>query len=230
MIDDPPLLTIRRKTARPDRALVESFAGTPTGFLVDAMGGHGALHASIKAVPGTPGRFIGTALTCANGPADNLALAAAVFLAEAGDVLVAATEGHTGCAIMGDLLLGMAKNRGVVAFVTDGLVRDLADIQALAFPCFAAGVSPNSAARNGPGTVGLPIICGGRAIASGDIVIGDGDGVVVVPQVEARAVLERLKDVRAKEAKMLEAVRGGLKQPGFMTDILAGNRVRYIDE
>lgn len=230
MIDDPPLLTIRRKIARPDRALVESFAGSPTGFLVDAMGGHGALHAHIKAVPGTPARFIGAALTCSNGPADNLALAAAVCLSEPGDVLVAATEGHTGCAVMGDLLLGMAKNRGAAAFVTDGLVRDLADIQALAFPCFAAGVSPNSAARNGPGTVGLPIICGGRAVASGDIVVGDADGVVVVPQADARMVLEQLKNVRAKEAKMLEAVRSGLKQPGFMAEILAGNRIRYVDE
>ena len=230
MIDDPPLLTIRRKFARPDRVLVDALAGTPTGFLVDAMGGHGALDARIKAVPGTPGRFIGTALTCANGPADNLALAAAVCLSEPGDVLVAATEGHVGCAVMGDLLLGMAKNRGVAAFVTDGMVRDLADIQALTFPCFAAGVTPNSAARNGPGTVGLPIICGGRAVASGDIVIGDADGVVVVPQAEARSVLEQLKNVRAKEAKMLEAVRGGLKQPGFMADILSGNRIRYVDE
>ena len=122
MIDDPPLLTIRRKFARPDRVLVDALAGTPTGFLVDAMGGHGALDARIKAVPGTPGRFIGTALTCANGPADNLALAAAVCLSEPGDVLVAATEGHVGCAVMGDLLLGMAKNRGVAAFVTDGMV------------------------------------------------------------------------------------------------------------
>jgi len=230
MIDDPPLLTIRRKIARPGRALTEAFAGIPTGFLVDAMGGQGALDWRIKPLPGTPARFVGTAFTCANGPADNLALCAAVALSEPGDVVVAATDGYSGCAVMGDLLLGMAKNRGTAAFVTDGLVRDLADIQTLGFPCFAAGLSPNSPARNGPGTVGLPVICGGCSIAAGDIMLGDADGVVVVPQAQARSVLAQLTDVRAKEAKMLEAVRGGLKQPGFMADILAGNRVRYIDE
>src|SRR5262245_28685357 len=146
MIDDPPLLTIRRKIQRPERALIEAFAGTPTGFIVDAMGGRGALDRAIKAVPGTPVRFVGTALTSFNGPADNLALAAAVSLCEPGDVLVAATDGFSGCSVVGDLLLGIAKNRGAVGFITDGLLRDLTDIQALAFPAFATGVSPNSPA------------------------------------------------------------------------------------
>ena len=135
-----------------------------------------------------------------------------------------------GCAVVGDLLLGIAKNRGAAGFVTDGLLRDLTDIQALAFPAFAAGVSPNSPARNGPGTVGLPIVCGGMPVAAGDIVVGDPDGVVIVPRAEIAAVLTRLAAVRANEAKMLKAVQGGLKEPVFMAAILASNRVRYIDE
>ena len=130
---------------------------------------------------------------------------------------------------MGDLLLGIARNRGAVAFVTDGLVRDLTDIQALAFPTFAAGVSPNSPVRNGPGTVGLPVVCGGLPVASGDIIVGDPDGVVVVPRAEIAAVLERLKAVRASEAAMLRAVQGGVREPGFVMPILASDRVRYID-
>ena len=230
MIDDPPLLTIRRRIERPERSLVEAFAGTPTGFIVDAMGGRGSLDSRIKPLPGTPNRFVGTALTCLNGPADNLALAAAVSLCAPGDVLVAATDGFTGCSVVGDLLLGIAKNRGAVALVTDGLLRDITDIQVLAFPAFATGVSPNSPARNGPGTVGLPVVCGGLPVAAGDIVVGDPDGVVVVPRAEIGAVLAQLATVRASEAKMLKAVQGGLREPGFMTAILASDRVRYIDE
>jgi len=230
MIEDPPVLTIRRTIERPERSIVEAFANTPTGFIVDAMQGRGALDSRIKPSPGTPNRFVGTALTCHNGPADNLALAAAVSFCAAGDVLVAATDSFTGCSVVGDLLLGIAKNRGAVAFVTDGLVRDLTDIQALGFPAFAAGVSPNSPVRNGPGTVGLPIVCGGVPVAAGDIVIGDPDGVVIVPRAEIGAVLAQLAAVRANEAKMLKAVQGGLKEPGFMTVILASDRVRYIDE
>jgi 4-hydroxy-4-methyl-2-oxoglutarate aldolase len=230
MIDDPPLLTIRRTIQRPERSLVESFVGTPASFIVDAMDGRGTLDWRIKPLPGTPSRFVGTALPCLNGPADNLALCAAVAVCAPGDVLIAVADGFTGCAIVGDLLLGIAKNRGAAGFVTDGLVRDLTDIQALGFPCFAQGVSPNSPVRNGPGTVGLPIVCGGLPVAAGDIVIGDPDGVVIVPQAEAKAVLTRLEVVRAKEAKMLQAVRGGLKEPSFAAELLSSDRVRYVDE
>jgi 4-hydroxy-4-methyl-2-oxoglutarate aldolase len=230
MIDDPPLLTIRRTIQRPERSLVGSFAGTPASFIVDAMDGRGMLDWRIKPLPGTPNRFVGTALPCFNGPADNLALCAAVAVCEPGDVLIAVADGFTGCAVVGDLLLGIAKNRGAAAFVTDGLVRDLTDIQALDFPCFAQGVSSNSPARNGPGTVGLPLVCGGLPVAAGDIVIGDPDGVVIVPQAEAKAVLARLEVVRAKEAKMLQAVRGGLKEPSFIGALLTSDRVRYVDE
>jgi 4-hydroxy-4-methyl-2-oxoglutarate aldolase len=230
MIEDPPLLTIRRRIDRPERAVLDAFAGTPTGFIVDAMAGRGALDSRIKPMPGLPNRIVGTALTCLNGPADNLALAAAVSLCAPGDVLVAATDGFGGCSVVGDLLLGIAKNRGAVGFVTDGLVRDVTDIQAIAFPAFAAGVSPNSPARNGPGTVGLPVVCGGMPVAAGDVVIGDPDGVVIVPRVEIGAVLAQLATVRANEAKMLKAVQGGLREPSFMTAILASDRVRYIDE
>jgi 4-hydroxy-4-methyl-2-oxoglutarate aldolase len=230
MIDDPPLLTIRRNIDRPERSLVEAFAGTPTGFIVDAMGGGGALDRNIKPQPGTPARFVGTALPCANGPADNLALCAAIAICEPGDVLVAATDGFTGCAVIGDLLLGIAKNRGAAGLVTDGLVRDITDIQALQFPCFATGISPNSPVRNGPGTVGLPIVCGGLSVAAGDIVIGDPDGVVIVPRAEAAAVLAGLAVVREKEAKLVKAVRDGLKEPSFVMALLASDRVRYLDE
>jgi 4-hydroxy-4-methyl-2-oxoglutarate aldolase len=230
MIDEPPLLTIRRTIERPQRSLLDAFVGTSTGFIVDAMEGRGALDRSIKPQPGTPLRFVGTALTCQNGPADNLALCAAVAHCAPGDVLVAATDGFGGCAVVGDLLLGIAKNRGAVGFVTDGLLRDLTDIQALQFPAFAAGISPNSPARNGPGTVGLPIVCGGMPVAAGDIVVGDPDGVVVVPRSEIGAVLARLEAVRANEASMLKAVQGGLREPGFIAAILASGRVRYIDD
>jgi len=230
MIDDPPLLTIRRRFQRPERVLVEAFGNTPASFIVDAMDGRGTLDWRIKPLPGTPSRFVGAALPCFNGPADNLALCAAVAVCQPGDALIAVADGFTGCAVVGDLLLGIAKNRGAVGFVTDGLVRDLTDIQALGLPCFARGVSPNSPARNGPGTVGLPVVVGGVTVAAGDIVVGDPDGVVIVPQAVAPAILARLAGVRAEEAKMLQAVRGGLKEPSFIGDLLAGGRVRYVDE
>jgi 4-hydroxy-4-methyl-2-oxoglutarate aldolase len=227
MIEDAPLLTMALQIARPTGELVGAFENTPTSFIADAMGGSGALDWRIKSI-GMVRPFVGVALTCDCGPADNLALCAAVAQCQAGDVLVAATSGYTGASVVGDLLLGIARNRGAVAFVTDGLVRDVDDIEALEFPVFAAGVIPNSPARNGPGTVGLPVQCGGLNIASGDIVIGDRDGVVVVPHATAKVVLEALAKVRDAETQMLAKVKAGLTEVGFVAELLAGGRVRRI--
>ena len=134
-----------------------------------------------------------------------------------GDVIIAATDGFTGTAVVGDLLLGIAQNRGASAFVTDGLVRDQNDIEALGLPCFARGATPNSPARNGPGSVGLPVQCGGLWVSTGDLIVGDRDGVVVVPAGAMEQTLRQLLAVREAEAAMLTSVKGGLTEVGFVT-------------
>jgi 4-hydroxy-4-methyl-2-oxoglutarate aldolase len=210
MIEEPPPLVFAPAVERPPAELVEGFRGAPTGFIVDAMGGSGALDWRIRRIVGHS--FLGVALTCDCGAGDNLALIAACAESEPGDVLVAATGGFAGAAVTGDLLLGVARNRGVVGFVTDGLVRDVADLEALNLPVYAMGVTPNSPGRRGPGTVGLPIVCGGTAVAAGDVVVGDRDGVVVVPRARLAETLANLTQVKAAEAAMLERVRAGLRE------------------
>ena len=228
MIEDPPLLEIARTLKRPAAAVVDQFRNTPTSFIVDAMGGRGAMDWRIKPV-GASLPFVGVALTCHCGPADNLALCAAVAQCQEGDALIAGTDQFAGCAVVGDLLLGIAQNRGAVAFVTDGLVRDQMDIETLGLPCFAMGVTPNSPARNGPGSVGLEVQCGGLRVNPGDVVAGDRDGVVVVPFARIDETLVNLKSVRAAEAGMLAKVKAGLKDVSFVTDLLASNRVRRVE-
>jgi len=228
MIKDPPLLKIRRAFQRPSEKLLAGFKGVPTGYLVDAMGGAGCVDYRIKPLAQSADVMIGTAITCHAGPADNLALFGAVHAARRGDVLVAATDSFTATSITGDLLLGMARNRGVVGFVTDGLVRDLVGILAVGLPVYCAGVTANSPARNGPGTVGLPVVMGGVSVASGDIVVGDRDGVVIVPLDQAEAVLAKLTDVRAAEASLEAKVKGGLEVPDFISAIMDSGRVEEI--
>jgi 4-hydroxy-4-methyl-2-oxoglutarate aldolase len=228
MIEDPPLLAMARHMSRPSPEVVEKFRNAPTSFIVDALGGRGALDWRIKPI-GKIMPFAGVAFTCNCGPADNLALCAAVAKCQPGDVIVAAANGFTASSVVGDLLLGIAKNRGAVAFVTDGLVRDQNDIEGLDFPCYAMGATPNSPARNGPGEVGLPIQCGGLSILSGDIVVGDRDGVVIVPYKLIDQTLANLADVRKAEAAMLEKVKAGLTEVSFVTNILEGQRLRMVD-
>ena len=229
MIVDPPVLTIRANFPRPEASLVAAFAGAQTGNVVDAMGGSGALDFAIKPLEPASKVMVGVAVTCNCGPGDNIALFGAMSIAERGDILVAATGAFKGAAVSGDLMIGMALNRGIGGLVTDGLVRDIAGVLAVGLPVYCAGVSPNSPARNGPGTVGEPIDLGGLRIESGDILIGDRDGVVVVPRARAAAVVEALATVRAAEAALEAKIVGGLEIPEFVEAILNSDRVFRID-
>lgn len=214
MIDEAPSIQ-RQDVVRPTAAQVEALRGTPTGFLVDAMGGSGALDYRIKPAIAEQTGFCGVAVTCDAGPADNLALIAALEAIQPGDVVVCTTGNYTGCAVTGDLVLGMARNCGAVGFVTDGCVRDLPGIRMVGLPCYCIGVTPNSPARSGPGTVGHPISVAGHPVASGDVIVADLDGVVVVPRARLDAVIARLPAIRTSEAALDQAVRDGLRLPVF---------------
>jgi len=229
MIDEPPLISIRRRVPRPTASQLERLEGTPTGFIVDALYGRAALAAHIKPVIPEQAAFCGVAVTCHVGPSDNLAVFAALPLLQPGDVIVAAADGFRETALAGDLLIGMARNRGAVAFVTDGCVRDLPGIREVGLPCFAAGVTPNSCVRNGPGNVNLPVVVAGTRVDPGDVVIGDGDGVVVVPFAQIDAVIARLDAVRAAEASLMGQVKQGLGVPDWVRELYAGGRVQELD-
>jgi regulator of RNase E activity RraA len=229
MIKDPPLLTIRRGFTRPDAALVAAFAGAQTGNVVDAMNGRGGLDYRIKPLVPPDRPVVGVAVTSDNGPADNLALFGAMEIARAGDVLVAASDGFTGVALTGDLMIGMMRNKGIAGLVTDGLVRDIIGVTDVGLPVFAAGVTPNSPVRNGPGTVGFPISVGGVRVESGDIIVADRDGVVVVPLARAAAVAERLATVKAAEAALMAKVAGGLEMPEFVQSVLQSDRIEWVE-
>ncbi|MFM1989687.1 MAG: hypothetical protein RJA99_2644 [Pseudomonadota bacterium] len=218
MLDEAPRIR-RHDWTRPDAASVDALRDVPTGAVVDALGGAGAMDFRIKPAIAGQSRFIGTALTCDCGPADNLALCATLESVQPGDVLVAATGGHTGCAVTGDLVVGMARNGGAVGFVTDGCVRDLPGLRAVGLPAFAVGVTPNSPARSGPGTVGAPVVVGGVRVASGDVIVADEEGVVVVPRERLAEVIQRLPAIRAAEAEMDRRVREGLRTPPFLTGV-----------
>lgn len=216
MIEDAPRIRIAATLCRPSADQVAALRDVATGYAVDALGGSGALDYRIKPIVPEQATFCGPAITCDAGAADNLAVFVALEHLRPGDVVVVATGGHTGCAVAGDLLLGMARNCGAIAFVTDGCVRDVPGIRGVGLPCFARGVTPNSPAREGPGTVGFPLVIAGVAVATGDIVVGDQDGVVVVPFERIDAVVERLAAVRAAEADLDAKVRAGLRVPPFL--------------
>ncbi len=228
MIKERPIITIRRDFARPDSALVDALRGAMTGHVVDSMSGRGALDYRIKPIQPELSAICGTALTVKAAPGDNMAVNAALDVAKPGDIIVCATDSFVETAVVGDLLLGMMKNTGAAGFVTDGLVRDLTGIRGVGFPCFAMGVNPNSPTGGGTGTVGLPIILGGVHVESGDVIVGDEDGVVVVPQADLAKMIETLAEVRALEAEAEAKVKAGQNRSPKFTALQEAGKVLEI--
>jgi 4-hydroxy-4-methyl-2-oxoglutarate aldolase len=229
MLKDPPLLTIRRNFPRPPRDLIKKLEGAQTGHIVDAMQGRAALDHRIKPVDPACAQFAGPAITCQTGADDNLAILAALALAEPGDVIVAAADAFSATAVVGDNVTMMAKNRGVVAIVIDGMARDSYGIVPVGLPVFSRGITPNSCVRSGPGRVGVPIVCGGVAVQPGDAVLGDRDGVVVIPQAQLEGIVAALDDIRRMEEETQKKIRAGMTHLPAIEELLKSDRVAYLD-
>jgi 4-hydroxy-4-methyl-2-oxoglutarate aldolase len=229
MIEEPLALTLRRNFHRPTTVQVDAFRGVQTGFVVDAMKGRGALDARIKPCSNSQAIFSGVAVTTHAGPADIMGPFSAIEISDPGDIVVVATDGYQATAVAGDRMLGIAKNHGVEGFVTDGCVRDVSGILDVGVPCFCTGITPNSPVCNGPASVGLRIVIGGVIVESGDIILGDLDGVVVVPFTMIDNVIETLKVVMKLEKELDAQVMDGLMTPGFIRELFESNKIKEID-
>lgn len=230
MIEEPPLLTINSSRNRPTTRQIDALRNIPTGFLTDAMNGRGAMDYRIRPLsPGVlPSAMCGPALTCHCGPEDILAILGALDELEPGDVMVVATGNWTQSAVTGDRVMGMLKNSGGAGFVTDGLVRDVAGIEAVGLPLMCAGVSPNSPFAKGPGEIGFPIQIGGATVSSGDVIVSDRDGVVVVPFEKLDAVIDDIAKIQVLEQELDSDVANGLKIPDAIKELLQSDQVKRI--
>lgn len=230
MIEEPPLLTVKRPTRRPTASQIAAFQNVPTSFVVDAMYGAGALATVIR--PLGSGRDIdcraaGPALTAYTGPGDILAVLAALDSIRDGDVVIAACDAFQGCAAAGDRVIGMAKNNGAIGYVTDGPVRDYAGIVRVGLPVWCTGLTPASPYAKGPGRIGYPVQIGGQQVDTGDMVVADRDGVVIVPFARIDEVIEMLAKVTELETALDAEVEKGLKMPDSIRELLASDQVKY---
>lgn len=232
MIEEPPKLTIKKPFRRATTKQTLAFQNVPTGFVVDALDGSGALHPTIK--PLGDGRdypcvAAGPALTVNTGPADILALLGALKYIEPGDIVVSAFGAYQGCAACGDRVAGMISNNHAAGLVIDGPIRDYAGMVDVGLPTWCTGINPNSPVAQGPGTIGQAIQIGGMEVENGDMIVADRDGVVVVPFERIDDVIERLKRIKALEAELDQQVADGLKQPSAIAELLDSDQVRFVD-
>jgi regulator of RNase E activity RraA len=231
MIEEPPKLQIRKDVKRPTQSQIDAFKNIPTGFLCDAMEGQGALDMSIQPVSPNgdlPLHAHGPALVADNGPAEILATMGALHIAQPGDMIVAAVHAHHNCSAAGDRFCGMMKNKGVAGFVTDGQLRDYPGIIAAGLPAWCAGLSPNSPYSNGPGKVGFGAVVGGRHIETGDMIVADRDGVVVVPFTKIDTVIAQLAAIQKLEDALDAKVQGGFCEMPAVEEMLKDGSAKLV--
>ena len=234
MIENPPLIQIKKKSSRkrPSEKQINGFKDIPTGFICDALNGYAALDPSIKplSIPGKKVKqIVGPALTVFSGAADVLGMAIALSEIEPGDIVVNGVSGFQGTAAVGDRIAGMIKNNGGVGLVTDGPMRDLDGIIETGLDCFCTGLNPNSPFNSGPAKIGFPMNIGGTTVSSGDIIVADSDGVIVVPFDKIDEVLKKLDRIIEVESAMDKQVSEGLKISQKALDYLKSDQVVYFD-
>ncbi|PRY10832.1 DUF1932 domain-containing protein [Kineococcus rhizosphaerae] len=194
-----------RDEHRLEDGLLTAYADVPVANVGDARDRLGLLAGRIRAVwPGA--RVVGRALPVFCRKGENIGILAALEIAEPGDVLVVDGQGDPDRALMGELLAERARVKGVRGMVLDGAVRDVEELAALGFPVWALGASPAGPYKNGPGWAGRPVAVGGIVVNRGDLVVGDPDGVVVVPAAEAERTLAAALAVQADEARRRAAI------------------------
>ncbi|MFT4030071.1 MAG: methyltransferase [Protaetiibacter sp.] len=169
--------------------LIARLGALPTANIGDAMERFGSAEGLRAIWPGA--RLAAPAFTVWTRSGDNLAIHQSLEQVVPGQVIVVNGGGDTTRALIGELIGGRARAAGVAGFVIDGAVRDASGLRELGVPVFARGVTPAGPYKNGPSRIGVPIAIGGVVVCPGDIVVGDEDGVVVVPRADATAVLER---------------------------------------
>lgn len=170
-------------------SVIEQFNNIPTTAVSDALKGMNNVDASIKPLQETY-KIAGPAYTVKLPVGDNLMLLQALKEAKPGDVLVVDVKGDSYRAIAGDFVVGMMQTLELGGLVVNGVIRDLLDVRKLNFPVFSKGTTVASGSKNGPGEINVPISCGGVSVNPGDIVVGDIDGIVVIPKPDAEQVLQ----------------------------------------
>lgn len=209
---------IVREVPRPPDDVVAALRGKATSDLADAMRGLNVMEPSLQRRSGSA--LCGVAVTVSAAPGDNLMVRKAFDLASPGDVVVVSTNGNETNAVVGDLMAKTALELGVGGIVIDGAVRDVAGIREIGLPVFSRFVTPRAPSKVGPGEINVPIACGGVAVLPGDVVVGDEDGVVVVPRADAEAVLRAVEEVERRERERRAAMEAGEIYGGDVDDIL----------
>ena len=207
MIIDADLSNVRvnEPWERREASELERLKDAEAAVVGDTLNHLTTMSGRIRRLTGT-GTLVGNAFPISVQPGDNLGVWRALDDAKEGDVLVINARGSFGAAILGGQLGKMMVEAGVVGAVVDGPVRDLDDLEGYGLQVFATGETPMGPSKFGPAEVGYPVACDSAVVRPGDIIVGDRDGVTVIPAERLEEVLDGLKDKEEAEKKLFDRI------------------------
>ena len=206
--------------ARVDPGVVDRFRSIPVANISDSMSRMSAGGVRLRPMH-AGGVLAGPAFTVKARPGDNLLLHKSLDLARPGDIIVCDGGGDLTNALIGELMIAHAIQRGLGGVVINGAVRDSAAIRTGTFPVFAAGVTHRGPYKDGPGEINVPVAIDGMVIAPGDLIIGDDDGLLCVPRQEAETIYKAAKAKNDAEEKQMAAIRAGTSDRSWVDAALA---------
>jgi len=212
-------LRILPSPKRPVGQLLERLAALPTPNISDNMQRHYGAAAGLRPYH-RGGKLVGPAFTVKTRPGDNLLVHKAIDIAAPGDVIVVDAGGELAQAIIGEIMSSHAAKRGVAGFVIDGAIRDAEAIAGARFPVYARGVTHRGPYKDGPGEINVPVSIGGMVVNPGDIIVGDADGVLAVPQDAAEEVIAAATAQNRKEEATLAAIAAGTIDRSWVDEAL----------
>jgi RraA family protein len=213
---------------RPTKKLVEQFETVVTAHISDNLNRIHAIAAGLRPYHKS-GKLVGTAITVKTRPGDNLMVHKAIDLAESGDVIVVDAGGDLTNAIVGEIMMRIAQKKGIAGFVIDGSIRDTEAFKNDVFPVYARGVTHRGPYKDGPGEVNVPVSVGGMVVHPGDIIVGDDDGLAIVPLEMADEVLKLIKEQQIREGDILKSIQDGTADRSWIDDMLKKKGCEFID-
>lgn len=200
--------SVRQRMSRVSNADVERFRALPVAVVSDVMHRVFAGGATLRPMhDGT--MLVGPAVTVRTRPGDNLMVHKALNMAEAGDVIVVDAGGDLTNAIIGELMVGFARQKRLAGIVINGAIRDSAEIARGDFPVYAAGVTHRGPYKDGPGEVNAEIALGGMVVRPGDLIMGDADGVISVPIEQVDEIFAAAQAKHQSETRQMAAIIAG---------------------
>ncbi|ALX95176.1 methyltransferase [Serratia fonticola] len=219
----------QRKLPTPE--LVAAFKAIPAANIADCMGRLNAMDSRIRLLSAPLKiNMAGVALTVKVRAGDNLMVHKALNMLSAGDILVVSNDNGSSQALMGEIMITYASLQQAAGIVLDGPIRDLYSIQQMDLPVYATGSTPAGPFKDGPGEINVPISCGGVQINPGDIIVGDGDGVIVIARQDAEALLAAAEKYQQFDSQKLLATQSGQADRSWVDRDMIGKQCEIIED